>query len=420
MQTSMIILLVGALQLALLIIVVYMVVTLRMYYNVRYSIVDILLLAAQTANLIVLLQYFSLYEEIADSTIGMFAAINPGNTGFVAWLITIQGIIIFALLLRFAWLLRKLWKHRKRLIKSRSIRETVNYLPGGLCFAAPNGRPVLTNRKMNELVYRLTGHTIMDAKLVWDELCTFSSANGCFKLDDPWINREYLAEAPGNGAYFLLPDNSVWRFKLEELTDSNPHYIQLEATDISELYGYSRELFENNQRLAAQYERQQRLLANIVEINHEKEILSMKMRIHDDLGRSILKTKQHLSNGTLSENIPTLAEVWNNTIRCLEDYTQIYADSGNLPENELQKAADMIGCRICYYGERPTGHKTALLFYAAVREALTNAVRHAAADELFVSIQRTSSEYKTPQTDQAVKGNQTPGGRQLTQENSGQ
>ena len=386
MQTSTIILIVGAIQLLLLIIEVYLVASLRMYYDVRFSGHDILLLVVQVCNLILLLQCFAGYTSIGG--------INIGNTGGEWMIFALQGIIILLLLFRFSWLLHKLVEHRQRLLKPRAIRETVDYLPNGICFATPSGRLVLTNRKMNELIYHLTGHVIMNVRLAWDELCSYISANGCMRLNEPWINLDYFDKEPEAGVFFSLPDNSIWRFQLKELNDSYPHYIQLEATDISELYGFCRELYNNNQRLAGQYERQQRLLADIVEINHAKEILSMKMRIHDDLGQSILTTKRYLSNETLTENMPNLAELWSSTIRCLEDYTQAYTDAETTPEIELHKAAEMIGCRIVYNGVRPTERKTTLLFYASVREALTNAVRHAAADELYVTILPIPQEYQ--------------------------
>ena len=270
---------------------------------------------------------------------------------------------------------------------------------------------------MNELIYRLTSHTIMDVQLTWNELCAWdfqksgaesgaesegesgyqracsSAVNGCAKLADPWITSDYMGEDAGGDLFFSLPNNRIWRFRREYLKDREPFYIQLEATDTTELYRHSKELYENNRRLAEQYGRQQRLLENIVGMNREKEILSIKMRIHDDLGRSILATKQHLSGDTLSGDLPHLAETWNNTIRSLENFAQISADAQTSPETELQKAADMVGCHIKYKGERPDGRKAALLFYAAVREALTNAVRHAGAYELTVATQPTALGY---------------------------
>jgi len=176
----------------------------------------------------------------------------------------------------------------------------------------------------------------------------------------------------------------------------------MEATDITDLYNYSRKLYENNQRLAMQFERQKSLLENIVDINREKEILATKMRIHDDLGRSIITTKQHLWNQTLSGNIPHLAEIWNNTIRNLADFTQISGDADVSPEIELLHAADIIGCRINFFGERPSNRKTALLLYASVREALTNAVKHAKADQLNVVINPTDQGYDVEISDNGV------------------
>jgi hypothetical protein len=59
-----------------------------------------------------------------------------------------------------------------------------------------------------------------------------------------------------------------------------------------ELYRLSRELYENNRRLRALQERQKKLLANIVQINREKELLSVKMRVHDEFGQCLLATSQ--------------------------------------------------------------------------------------------------------------------------------
>lgn len=382
MQISISILIVGALQLLLLIAAVYVIIFLQLRYSIRLSMADILLLALQVFNLVVLLQHITGYEGGTSAAGRNFAL-----------LYAVQGMVIFLHLIRFAWLMRKVRTLRHELLMPQSIRETIDYLPGGICFSTPNGRPILTNRRMNELVYRLTGHTVMNACVTWDELRQFISANGCTKLEELRMNREPIGGAVDDCMFFSFPGGNIWRFRKEELTDRVPRYIQLEATEISDLYHYSKKLYHNNQRLAEQYKRQQNLLANIVEINHEKEILQAKIRIHDDLGRSILTTKQHLSGQTLSENIPYLADIWNNTIRNLAEFTRASADMEISPEIELQKAADMIGCHIHFRGDRQVGRKTALLFYAVVREALTNAVRHAKADQLDVSIRKTAGGY---------------------------
>ncbi len=374
MQISMGFLIFVCIQLMLLIINMYMIIFLRMRYHICYSLTDALLSVMQIFNLILLLQFVFNYQ-------GNFAV-----------LIALQCFFAILQISRLGQLFRRMQVHRGKLLLPNSIHESIDTLPGGICFSTPEGRPVLVNRRMNELIYRLTGHTVMNARITWEELQQLEFANGCEKLEEPGIAQGRPDEA-GAHMLFLFPDGCIWRFRKVILTEQHPHYIQLEAADISDLYRHSKKLYETNKRLAEQYDRQQALLANIVEINHEKEILSMKIRIHDDLGRSILTTRQHLLSQTLSENSSHLAEVWKRTIRNLSDFKQNDEEAEHSPETELQRAAELIGCHIDFQGNRPTQRKTALMFYALVREALTNAVRHANADRLSVVVSPSGRGY---------------------------
>ncbi len=382
MQISVGLLLIGILQLLLLVVTVYSNASFRSDNSGPYYALNIIMTALQSINLIWLLQLM-----IADIKDLSSAENNAG------WMLPLQSIFLFVLL---AYLVRIFYKTRFRrleLLTPHSIRETIDHLPGGICFSTVEGKPVLVNHKMNDLVFQLTGHTIMNAKTTWEQLLRLRSANECVKLEEPWIKQEHIGEASDDCVFFSFSGGSIWRFRKELLTDKEPNYIQLQATDISDLYWYSKRLYENNQKLEIQYERQQSLFANIVEINHEKEVLQAKMRIHDDLGRSIITTKQHLANLTLEENLHSLAEIWGNAIRSMEDFTRMGSDAETSPEIELKKAADMIGCTIHFQGERPSGRKASLLFYSVVREALTNAVLHAKADRLNVIIRPTEHGY---------------------------
>ena len=381
MYVSMSFLIAGLLLLVLFASVLYLNNTLMMRYRVRPTAVDICLLALQVFNLSLLPQRIIADNEAAVALSGHYE------------LLVMEVVFITFLITRLQWLLLKLQKLRRNMLTPQSIRETIDFLPGGICFSDPDGRPILTNYKMNELVYRLTGHTIMNARATLEELQHPNAADGCELLEEPWLHQSGGEETTDESMYFLLPDKAIWRFRKEELKDRPPSYVQLEATEITDLYRYSQILYENNRLLAEQYARQQSLLASVIEINHEKELLATKMRIHDDLGRSILTTKQHLLNGTLHENIAYLADIWSNAISNLADFPGRPADGDISPEAELQRAADMIGCSIRFYGERPPERKAALLLYAAVREALTNAVLHAGADQLDVAIEHTEDGY---------------------------
>lgn len=278
----------------------------------------------------------------------------------------------------------------------QAIREAVDFCPGGLCFSMPDGRPILVNRQMNRLAAALTGHTVLDAEEIWAELCGLTAARGCTRLERPWA-------APEGQLGFSLPDGTIWRFRRDTLAEGGQTYIQLEAADVTELCRLSEKLYENNRRLEELHRRQTRLLADIVQINREKELLAVKIRVHDELGQCLLATKKSLRDGSLPQSGGTLAKSWEDALR---DLTNIPLEEApdDSQEAELLRVADMIGCRIVFEGRRPADRGALRLLYAAVREALTNAVRHAGADALAVSIRPDGTGYHVEISDNGHAG----------------
>ena len=62
------------------------------------------------------------------------------------------------------------------------IKKAIDSYPGGICFSALDGRVILANEKMNKLMLELTGHTILNAKVTWEELANFASNGKAEKL----------------------------------------------------------------------------------------------------------------------------------------------------------------------------------------------------------------------------------------------
>jgi len=280
---------------------------------------------------------------------------------------------------------------QKRQHAVRALREAIDSYPGGLSFSTMDGRPILVNKKMNELAFAMTGKTVMNANELWDNLKCAEKISGAEELHKPWFPGNADEDSAEDHVLYLLSDGTVWRFTRNVMDEEVPSTVQIEAADLTELYHLSEELYENNKRLAQFHERQKNLLTNIVSINHDKEILATKMRIHDELGRCLVATKKSLSAGTLDEDIMPLSRGWEDAIRDLTNIPLAKAKIETSPEAELLEVAEMIGCHIEFIGEQPAGRKALLLLYAAVREALTNAVRHAGADCLIVSLTRTDS-----------------------------
>jgi hypothetical protein len=279
------------------------------------------------------------------------------------------------------------------------IRKSIDNYPGGLLFSYSNGRPILVNAKMNFLVYSLTGSTVIDADKTWEDLSGSEK-----RITIPWLFDRYLKDTVSDNKYFDLSDGSIWRFRRQNLTSNDPGIIQTEATDITELYKLSQELYLNNQRLSSLQKRQKELLADIVDINKKKELLSTKMRIHDELGRCIIATKKSINEDTIERDLSELSDIWDNAIR---NFTYIADEKDKpeiSPEKELMSVAEMIGCNIIFSGIKVTEKKTLLVVCAAIREALTNAVRHAGADKLYVSSQKQGNFVHTEITSNGREG----------------
>ena len=277
-------------------------------------------------------------------------------------------------------------KLRQRYRQTARIRSAIDTYPGGICFAAAGGRPILVNRTMNEVCYDLCGHTVTNAEAMWTEISGL-------QMRDTFPD-ESGRKAEAGHRICRRSDGSVWQFQRRSITVNGRELIQYEASDVTELYEYRNRLWENNEKVAKLHERQRELLHHIVQNNMNKELLRAKMQIHDEFGRVLIITKNALEqeDGMKPESELTLA--WNRVIEDMEHAMTTAASEEVSPESELLQVAGMIGCRVIFEGRQPSERKALLLLYAAIREALTNAVRHAGAEKLLVEIKEADGGYR--------------------------
>ena len=260
---------------------------------------------------------------------------------------------------------------------SRTIRNAIDTYPDGICFAAADGRPILANKKINDVCYTLTGHTITNAAAMWQEL-----------------EARAISQAHEEDTILCkLKDGAVWQFQRRLLPEEKSQITQYEASDISELYEYRTRLEENNLRVSKLHERQRELLQNIIQNKLDKELLSAKMRIHDAFGRLLIMTKNALTETDSEQSHIDLFTAWENVIADMENAAIAPDSRESSPQKELLQVAELIGCRVEFRGRQPKERKALLLLYAAIREALTNAVKHAGADKLTINISDRKGRY---------------------------
>lgn len=264
-------------------------------------------------------------------------------------------------------------------VRRSAVKESFDNLPSGICFANHNGIVILCNRQMHRLSHILLGQDLQNL----GEL-----RHG---LEYPQPEVEILDEAQ---AIYRFPEGQIWQYYESQITDSDGQtYTQIQAVNVTELHEKSRELETENQMLKEAIERARRLYAAIDQTVREKEILALKMKVHDDIGRCLLASRRLMLRESSLEEYRQSGDRWRETLKLIG-----IADASREPGQpvsaeetlkQLMDTAKEIGVRIVMQGRLPSDEENAYLAVAAMRECATNTVRHAGGNEMTVQLTDT-------------------------------
>ena len=196
----------------------------------------------------------------------------------------------------------------------------------------------------------------------------------------------YISEH--NSGSVVLVKGKAWRFRLDVASlNGVGYYTQVTATDVDELYKRQLQLEESSRKLERAGRRMRKLTENIRTVIREEEILSMKIRVHDDIGRSVIATRNLLSNNRPTSELDLTA--WKNAVRLLmrENGENYGANSYDI-SGQLKETSSVLGIKINVEGDIPDPFYYKI-FITAVRECATNAVRHAGATKLNVKCSKS-------------------------------
>ena len=224
------------------------------------------------------------------------------------------------------------------------IKESFDNLPMAVCFFNARGVACLVNRKMLQVSIQLLGSSVQT-------LTELEQA-----LASPPETVVLLSAQPPTCRFL---DGSILQFTQEVIRDSDGIcYTQVTASDVTELV------------------RQQYAL--------EEEILTMKMRVHDDIGHSILSARRALLQESDLNTIRENAAVWEQSISLLHR-----ANAMPQPDDQLEYAISRgraLGVQVRLGGELPKTVATRRLLALALGECVTNCVRHAGGTELYADM----------------------------------
>ena len=275
---------------------------------------------------------------------------------------TAAALLLTVLSLSALFLLRR--KSRRQL-SPVSIKESCDHLPSALCFAWENGLPCLKNLKMDELSHLLTGEALLNANVFW--------------------------KAIESQPIVTLENGQTWSFERVQMEMAGKSIYQITGTNITEEARLQREVEKDNLRLKGMNRRLRQYGQDVQEATREKEILRAKTRVHDQIGRALLQTRQFLSGA--QGDAESVCAAWRQNVRLLLGK---YAEEAREDSFEqLARAAQAIGVAIARVGAFPEdGTENAHLAETAAHECLTNLVRHAHGTRLEISSEATKIGWK--------------------------
>lgn len=128
-----------------------------------------------------------------------------------------------------------------------------------------------------------------------------------------------------------------------------------------------------------------RLFEQMPEIIRQEETLAMKLRVHDDIGHSILAVRRALIRRAGLEELRASAALWEQSIAVLYRSNRITASPEPM-KVAVRRAAEM-GVRVLTEGKPPESRSFCETVSLAIRECAANCARHAGGTELYVRFQ---------------------------------
>ena len=290
------------------------------------------------------------------------------------------------------------------------IKEGFDNLPIAACFFDKNGVVRLINRRMLAIANWLRKGGIQSLAEMQSALHSPPANVCCLDL---------------HLRIYRFPDGKALRFAQEQITTkAGVRYTQITAADVTELIRKQNQLKAENAKLAEANERLRLLFVQMPEIIREEETLAMKLRVHDDIGHSILAARRVLLQNTDQKEIRANAALWEQSISVLYRSNQIMAQSE--PLEAAKKRAEELGVRVLLTGNEPQRQWIRALSALAICECAANCVRHADGTELYVCFWRKPGRLEVSLTNNgaAPKEKITEGGglsmlRQRTEEAGG-
>ena len=346
-------------------------------------------------NMPIFLLLFILLSELTDA----FSRMNEGIE-YKTWLplpLWLLWCIVAAADFLLIWEIVRLRRLKRQELSRDSVKQAIDLLPSGICYFTPSGSVKLCNMQMHILFRTLSQSDLQTLTELQDALAHCDAGSGVIRLSH-------------ERQTYLFPDGKAWRYRQNVVTDEDGAvYTETIFSDMTELYHKKLELKEQIKQLNA-ISRELKLLSdNVLILTREKEVLSAKTKLHDYMGAGLIAMRQILRHNQTEEAA--------NAIELLRQAVSAIKNDNTYPQGRSEldgfmHDAEAIGIKVNLSGELPEQEELRCVMILAMRECLTNSVRHAGATALHVAVEKNGDSFsmkitndgKAPETEVVPKG----------------
>lgn len=330
-----------------------------------------LILVAQTIKIIVktniidknLIDY---YIEYVVAIIILLTLIFEKSISLdILLLVTITSLLYE--IISFIYMYFKYIKEEK--INQFSIKKVIDSSDFGILVLKGN-KSVLINNTMYAILNKLNIRTNCISNII--------------KQSEEQMEGNYVVQIEEKYYLFIINQNEVIAF------------------DIMEEYCLKKELDEQNEKIKLNNKELVSSMENIENLEKEKNLLKIKNKYHDLLGQNLSVLQQYLNREEINqENFDEIKFMIKKMFIDIED-----TEDPNTNLQNLIKIHQNNGTNIIIKGKLPENEKQAKVFFEIIREATTNAIKHAGSSKISVEIKETLEETYMVITNDGKKPNE--------------
>ena len=323
------------------------------------AIIGILCLLLVWQILKIILKKGIINKNITDYTLEYIVSITILIALFMQESISRNSLFIIALLGIIYEIISLIYMYfryyKKETITDFSIKKVIDECEFGI-LVLKGKRAKLINNKMYEILDKLNIKKDYVTNIIKQSIDQLDK-NYCVKVEDKYY-------------VFVINNNEIITF------------------DITEVYKLHQKLNEQNKKLKENNKKILLSIDNIEELEKEKNLLKLKNKYHDILGQNLSILQQYLNKENITqENFEEIKFMIQKMFIDIED-----TDDTNTNLENLIKIHKKNGTDIIIDGKLPQNKETAKVFFEIIREATTNAIRHAGSSKVFVNIKETLEE----------------------------